>query len=92
MTREQVSKLIRWPWIIWAAGIVNITAMLPRLWHLLQTHETKGLSVGMFFIYGGIQIAFALEGYFKRNLVLSVCLTLSAMVTAATISLFYYFQ
>ena len=92
MTREQVASLIRWPMLIWAFGIINVTAMLPQLWQLIQTQETKGLSVGMFFIYGFIQIAFALEGYFKRNTVLSVCMTLSAMVTAVTITLFYYFQ
>lgn len=92
MTREQVASVVRWPWIIWVIGFVNVTAMLPQLYQLVETQQTEGLSVGMFFIYGVIQIAFALDGYFKRNNVLLVCMTLSAMVTAITIGFFYYYQ
>ena len=92
MTREQVSKMIRWPWIIRSFGIINITAMMPQVWHLIRTHETKGIAIWMFFIYGAIQVAFALEGFFRRNNMLLVCMSLSAMVTATYVSLYYYFQ
>jgi uncharacterized protein with PQ loop repeat len=92
MTREQVAKKIHWEAIIWAAGLVNVFAMTPQLFKLLTTHETAGISVGMFVIYGMIQIAFCLEGYFKRNRMLFVCLGLSAIVSALIIGLILYFR
>ena len=92
MTREQLAKRVHWPKIIWTAGIVNVTAMLPQLWQLLKTHETKGLSVEMFCIYLGIQICFCLEGYFKRSKMLFWCLGASAVVSSVIIALIVYYR
>ena len=66
--------------------------MLPQLWQLLKTHETKGLSVEMFCIYLSIQICFCLEGYFKRSNMLFWCLGASAIVSAGIISLITYYR
>lgn len=90
MTRDQVAKKIRWTFIIWLAGLVNVCAMLPQLVKILQTKNVEGLAIWMFFIYFGVQVCFSLEGYFKRNTMLMVCLGLSAMVTATIISLVLY--
>lgn len=92
LTREQFAEKIRWPYITWFFGILNVTAMTPQLLKLLQTHETKGLALEMFILYGVIQIAFALDGYFKRNKVLMVCLGLSAIVSATIIGLILYYR
>jgi len=92
LTREEVAKRVHWPKIIWTAGIVNVTAMLPQLYALLKSYETKGLSLEMFCIYLGIQIAFCLEGYFKRNTMLFVCLGLSACVSVLIIALITYYR
>lgn len=92
MKREDFAKKIRWSWIIWIAGIVNVSAMLPQLYRLIKTHETDGLSLGMFWIYFVIQVAFALEGYFKKNKMFMVCLGLSAVVSATIIGLVIYFR
>jgi len=92
MTREEVAKKIRWSWIIWTAGIVNVGAMLPQLYKLITTQQTEGLALEMFLIYFGIQIAFSLEGYFTRNRMLMVCLGLSAVVSAVIIGLVLYLR
>lgn len=92
MTREEVAKLIRWEFIIWTFGIVNVAAMFPQLVRLLTTKETAGLSLEMFVIYGVIQIGFCLEGYFKRNKMLMWCLGLSAVVSATIITTVLYLR
>jgi len=85
MTREQVAKTIRWQLIIWLFGFVNVVAMLPQLWQLISTRKTEGISMLMFVIYMAVQVAFSLDGYFKRNITLFVCLGLSAFLSAANI-------
>ncbi len=92
MTREELAAKIHWPLIIWTAGFVNVLAMIPQLIHLVQTRSTEGLAIGMFVIYFIIQIAFALEGYFKRSRVLVVCMILSATVTMIVIGLVIYYR
>ncbi len=81
MTREAIAQLIGWSWIIWTIGFINVGAMVPQFIKLIKTRETKGLSMGMIGIYLGIQIAFALEGYFNHNEMLRVCMGLSAVMS-----------
>ena len=92
VTREEVSRAIYWPRIIWSFGFINIAAMAPQLIQIIRTRETEGLAIGMFFIYLGVQIAFSLEGFFTRNRMLMVCLGLSAMVTTIIIALVTYLR
>ncbi len=92
MTREEFAKKIHWPFIIWLAGFVNVGAMLPQLIKIIQTKKVEGLALEMFVIYFFIQVAFALEGYFKKNMVFLVCLGLSALVSASIISLVVYLR
>ena len=92
MKREEVAKAIRWPLIIWIAGLVNVVAMLPQLWKIIQTNNIDGLSLEMFVIYFLIQVAFSLEGYFTRNRMFTVCLGLSALVSGTIISLVMYIR
>jgi uncharacterized protein with PQ loop repeat len=87
-----VAQKIRWPFIIWLAGLVNVVAMLPQLYKILKTHDVQGISLGMFSIYFGIQVAFSLEGYFKRNTMFFVCMTLSYIVTGSIIGSVLYFR
>jgi len=92
MTREDLSKKIHWPKIVWFMGIVNVAAMIPQLYTILKTHKTGGLSVEMFAIYLVVQIAFSAEGYFTRNRMLMVCLGLSAIVSISIISLIFFYH
>jgi uncharacterized protein with PQ loop repeat len=73
-------------------GLVNVAAMLPQLYQLVTTHKTEGLNVLMFWIYLIIQIAFSLQGFFRRDQMLMWCLGLSALVTAANIFCIYLFS
>lgn len=92
MTREELAKKIRWSFIIWFAGLINVGAMLPQLVKIIQTKNTEGLALEMFVIYLLVQVAFSLEGYFTRNKMLMVCLGLSALVSATIISLVFYLR
>lgn len=92
MTREEVARKIHWESIIWTAGLVNVVAMLPQLVKLISTRNAEGLSLGMFAIFFFIQVAFSLEGFFKRNRMFTVCLGLSAVVTASIICLIIHLR
>lgn len=92
MTREQVAKKIRWEWIIWSFGLINVVAMLPQLVQLWLTHKTEGLSVWMVVLYMFIQTAFCLEGFFKRNMMFLTCMGLSALVSLSVILLYFHYS
>ena len=92
MKREEFAAKIHWPSIIWLAGIANILAMLPQLYTILTTWTVKGLNLGMFVAYGLIQVAFSLQGFFRRDKMLMVCMLLSAMVSASVIGLILYIR
>lgn len=92
MTREEVAKKIHWDRIIWTVGLVNVVAMLPQLHQIATTRNVAGLSLGMFVTYFLIQVAFSLQGYFRRDKMLMVCLGLSAVVSAIIISLVLYLR
>jgi uncharacterized protein with PQ loop repeat len=83
--REELARIIHWPFIIWLAGIINVGAMLPQLYKIWSTHSSKDVSEEMIWIYLVIQIAFSLQGYFRRDRMLMICLGLSAVVSAVTI-------
>ena len=85
MNRQEFAKRIKWEFIIWVVGIINVTAMLPQLIRLIATRETAGLSLGMFIIYFMVQVGFSIEGFFKRNAMLMWCLGLSAVINASII-------
>ena len=92
MTREQFAEKIGWSKIIWFMGLVNVAAMLPQLYQLITTRQTQGLNVGMFWIFLAVQVAFSLQGYFRRDQMLMWCLGLSATVSTAIIFSFYRFS
>ncbi len=91
MNREEIAAKIRWVWIIWVFGFVNIVAMLPQLYKIIAARSVQGISREMFGIYFLIQVAFSLEGYFKRNRVLMVCMSLSAFISGIIILMFYIY-
>jgi len=92
LTREQIAKKIRWDGIIWTAGLVNIGAMIPQLYQIIKTRSVEGLSLEMFVIYFFIQVAFSLQGFFRRDKMLMACLGLSAAVSAVIIGLVLYLR
>lgn len=67
MTRDLIAKRIHWSFIIWLAGMVNVTAMLPQLFRIVRTHQIQGLSLAMFVLYFLVQVAFSIEGFFTKN-------------------------
>jgi len=92
VTRDEFAAKIRWPFIIWLAGIVNVAAMLPQLYEIVKTWSVGGLSLSMFVIYFFVQVALSLQGFFKRDKMLMVCLGLSAIVSATIIGLVVYIR
>lgn len=92
MNREEFARRIHWAKIIWFFGIVNVTAMVPQLYAILETRNVSGISIWMFVIYAMIQVAFSLEGYFTRNRMLMVCLGLSALMSFIIIGLILYYR
>jgi len=92
LTREEVAKKIRWDVIIWTAGLVNVGAMLPQLYQIIKTRNVDGLALEMFVIYFVLQVAFSLQGFFRRDKMLMVCLGLSSVVSAIIISLVLYLR
>jgi len=92
LTREEVAKRIRWERIIWTAGLANVGGMLPQLHQIVKTRNVEGLSLEMFVIYFFIQVAFSLQGFFRRDKMLIVCLGLSAVVSATIIVLVLYLR
>lgn len=92
MTREEVARKIHWEFIIWVFGFINVVAMLPQLIKIIQTKNVEGLSLEMFVTYFFIQVAFSFEGYFKRSKMFMVCLGLSSLISAATITLIFYLR
>ncbi len=92
MTRDLIAKRIHWSFIIWLAGMVNVTAMLPQLVHIIRTRNIAGLSLAMFVLYFLVQVAFSIEGFFKKNRMLMVCMGLSAVVSGMIIALVTYLR
>ncbi len=92
MTRDLIAKRIHWSFIIWLAGMVNVTAMLPQLVRIIRTRDVAGLSLAMFVLYFLVQVAFSIEGFFKKNRMLMVCMGLSAVVSGMIIVLVTYLR
>ena len=92
MTRDLIAKRIHWSFIIWLAGMVNVTAMLPQLVRIIRTHNIASLSLAMFVLYFLVQVAFSIEGFFKKNRMLMVCMGLSAVVSGLIIVLVTYLR
>jgi uncharacterized protein with PQ loop repeat len=81
MTREVIAKKIRWSRIIWTFGLINVIAMMPQLWQIVVTRKTDDLNLGMIWIYFAVQVAFSLQGFFRRDKMLMWCLGLSAIIS-----------
>jgi len=92
VTRDLIAKRIHWAFIIWLAGFVNVTAMLPQLARIIRTRDIEGLSLAMFVLYFIVQVAFSIEGFFKKNRMLMVCMGLSAVVSGTIILLVAYLR
>ena len=92
MTRDLIAKRIHWSFIIWLAGLINVTAMLPQLARIIRTRNIQGLSLAMFVLYFLVQVAFSIEGFFKKNRMLMVCMGLSAVVSGTIILLVAYLR
>lgn len=92
MTRDLIARRIHWSLIIWLAGMVNVTAMLPQLVRIIRTRNIAGLSLAMFVLYFLVQVAFSVEGFFKKNRMLMVCMGLSAVVSGMIIVLVTYLR
>jgi|GEM_PF-911918 len=87
MTREQLSKKIHWPLVIWTVGVLSIGTMMPQVIKLVMTWKADDLSLPMFVITFIVQASFSTEGFFKRSKVLVVCSGLSACITGTLIIL-----
>ena len=92
MTRDLIAKRIHWSLIIWLAGMVNVTAMLPQLVRIIRTRNIEDLSLAMFVLYFPVQVAFSVEGFFKKHRMLMVCMGLSAVVSGMIIVLVTYLR
>jgi len=66
--------------------------MLPQLVRIIRTRDVAGLSLAMFVLYFLVQVAFSIEGFFKKNRMLMVCMGLSAVVSGMIIVLVTYLR
>lgn len=92
ISRERFAKKIHWPFIIWSMGIINAFALFPQVLDVIQTHRVEGISLTTFVIVFGIQVAFSLDGFFKRNFVLLVSNGSAACINALLISLVIHYR
>ena len=84
MTREEIAKRIRWPFIIWAIGIINPFFMVPQLCLIWRSGHTEGVSILSLAIILVIQTGFALHGFFMRDKPLMLSNAAAAVVSLAT--------
>jgi hypothetical protein len=54
--------------------------------------DIEGLSLAMFVLYFLVQVAFSIEGFFRKNKMLMVCMGLSAVVSGTIILLAAYLR
>ena len=92
MNRDEVSKKIRWPAIIWLVGIVNPFFMIPQLWTIWNSGHTEGISIITLLILVAIQSGFALHGFFLRDRPLMISNGAAAIVTTLTAISTIYFR
>ena len=92
MTREDVAKKIRWKYVIGLMGLVNVVAILPQVIKVLETHQTKDLSLIMFTTILAIQMAFSADGFFTRNRTLFLSNACAACCNASLLSVWVYFR
>ena len=85
MTREEFAARIHWSWIIWFFGIINIVAVLPQFAQLWLTRKTEGLSLTMFTLIFLVQVAYSLQGFFRRDAMLMWTVGLAGILSLATI-------
>src|SRR5260370_38283650 len=72
--------------------MVNVKGRLPQLVRIIRTRNIEGLSLAMFVLYFLVQVAFSIEGFFKKNRMLMVCMGLSAVVSSVIIGLVTYLR
>ena len=88
ITREEVAKKIHWNVIVWMiVGPVNMGAMFPQLYQIITTQNVIGVSLEMFVIFFFLQLAFSLQGFFRRDNMLMISMGVCAIVTTIIISL-----
>jgi hypothetical protein len=68
-----VAKRVHWSFIIWLAGMVNVTAMLPQLVRIIRTRNIEGLSRAMVVLYFLVQVAFSIERVVRVMTMLGFC-------------------
>jgi uncharacterized protein with PQ loop repeat len=69
-----------------------VTAMLPELARIIRTRDIEGLSLAMFVLYFLVQVAFSIEGFFRKNKMPMVRVGLSAVVSGTIILLAAYLR
>jgi uncharacterized protein with PQ loop repeat len=73
VTRDLVAKRVHWSFIIWLAGMINVTAMLPQLVRIIRTRNIEGLSRAMVVLYFLVQVAFSIERVVRVMTMLGFC-------------------
>ena len=92
MTREEFARRFRWNSVMWVMGFVNVVALLPQPIAILRTHNVSGVSVLMLVLFFFIQVSVAIESYIKRSYGLMTSMIISAVLSATTISLVFYYR
>lgn len=92
MVREEVAKLIRWPYVIAMFGALNPLFMLPQLYSILDTHITEGISVPTLLILICVQIAFGFHGFFQRDTTLMFTNIAAGFVSILVLIAVFWFR
>ena len=92
MTREEIAKRIHWKYVIGLMGIVNVFAVFPQIIKVLETHQTKDLSLLWLMTILTIQGSFSADGFFTRNRTLFLSNACAGFFNATLICLSVYFR
>lgn len=92
MNREEFAKRIYWARIIWIAGIINPSMMLPQLYQLWSTGIAQGISLGTLGIIIFIQGAFSVHGFFIRDRLVMISNGLACIMSALTAIVVFFLR
>lgn len=92
MTREEFASTIKWHKVIFLIGCLNPAFMLPQLYQIWLTSDTRGVSLLTLIILIGIQSGFGAHGFFTRDRILLASNGAAATVTLTTTLLVWHFN
>jgi uncharacterized protein with PQ loop repeat len=92
MIKEVFAQSAAWKYFAWVVCIVGVGSMLPQLLKIILTRKVDDLSPLAFGIVYVSQLVYCVDGYFRRNRMLMVCMGSGSQITLAIIILYYLWR